>query len=246
MTEIPYSSSLPSPLNTKHQMIYNNKIMEFQIIRSQRRRKTSEISVVNGVIYLKTPLSTTIHDIESLVRRKANWIIQRLDEQNNPAISIRIPTYTNNSTLPYLGKNYPLKIVSCNYDSLEFSDAQFTIYTMKKNVKHIYERWLFNSALSVFVPIITKYSQILYVTPKKIFVKQLKSRWGSATYHNTINLNVHLMKAPLSVIEYVILHELCHLIERNHSGRFWKLVSDNMTDYKTQTKWLQINGSYLL
>ena len=149
--------------------------MEFQIIRSQRRRKTSEISVVNGVIYLKTPLSTTIHDIESLIRRKANWIIQRLDEQNNPAITIKMPTYTNNSTLPYLGKNYPLKIVSCNYNSLEFSDAQFTIYTIKKNVKHIYERWLFNSSLSVFVPLITKYSQILYVTPKKIFVKKLKT-----------------------------------------------------------------------
>ncbi len=245
MTATTYSCSFPS-LSSKHQIIYNNEVLEFRIIKSQRRSKTSEISVVNGIVYLKTPLSTTIHNIETLVKRKANWILQRLEEQNHPAISIRMPTYDNNSTLPYLGANYPLKIFSSNNHYLEFSGSQFIIYTNKKNIKNLYEQWLFDTALSIFDPLIMKYSQILNVVPKKVSVKKLKSRWGSATYNNTINLNIHLLKAPLGVIEYVILHELSHLIERNHSIRFWKIVSDNMIDYKTKIYWLRINGPYML
>lgn len=231
---------------SRHQIIHNNRILEFQIIRSSRRKKTSEISIVNGVICLKVPMSTTIHSIESLVTKKATWIQQKVKEQNDPNITIRVPTYSNNSTLPYLGKNYPLKIVDSNYHSFQFTNDQFTAYTKKKNIKRYYEQWLFGGAMNIFGPLISKYSQILKVKPKKILIKNLKSRWGSATYNNIINLNIHLLKAPLDVIEYVILHELSHLIEHNHSHRFWKLVSDNMRDYKAKISWLRKNGPYIL
>ena len=240
--------SLASPhlSSSRHQIIHNNRILEFQIIRSSRRKKTSEISIVNGVICLKVPMSTTINSIESLVTKKATWIQQRVKEQNDPNITIRVPTYSNNSTLPYLGKNYPLKIVDSNHHSFQFSNDQFTIYTKKKNIKRYYEKWLFSEAMTIFDPLISKYSQILKVKPKKILIKNLKSRWGSATYNNIINLNMHLLKAPLEIIEYVVLHELSHLIERNHSPRFWKLVADNMKDYRTKISWLKRNGPYIL
>lgn len=244
MTEILRLSSQMSC--SSHQMIHNNKVLEFQIIRSYRRKKTSEISVVNGRVCLKVPMDTSIHKIESLVTKKANWIQQRMDEQTDPDITIKVPTYSNNSTLPYLGKNYSLKIVECDYPSLEFSNDRFIIYAKKNNIKRFYEQWLYRVAMSIFNPLIERYSQILNVTPKKVLLKKLKSRWGSATYNNTINLNIHLLKAPLDVIEYVILHELSHLIERNHSPRFWKLVSENMEDYKTKRRWLRINGPYIL
>jgi predicted metal-dependent hydrolase len=101
-------------------------------------------------------------------------------------------------------------------------------------------------AYPIITPLIVKYSKLLNVSPKKILLKKLKSRWGSATYRNIINLNIHLLKAPLDVIEYVVLHELSHLIERNHSKRFWKIVSDNMCDYKIKIKWLKVNGPYII
>jgi len=244
MSEISYSS--PHSSSSRHQIIHKDKILEFQIVRSSRRKKTSEISIINGVVCLKVPLSTTINNIESLVRKKANWIQQKVEEQNNPNITIKVPTYTNNSTLPYLGKNFPLRIIKSNYHSFEFVNDQFTMFTKNKNIKWFYEQWLLKNALDIFDPLILKYSQILKVNPKKILLKNLKSRWGSATYNNIINLNIHLLKAPLDVIEYVILHELSHLIEHNHSPRFWKLVSDNMQDYKVKISWLRKNGSNIL
>ncbi len=244
MSEISNSSLHSS--SSKHQIIHKDKILEFQIVRSSRRKKTSEISIVNGVVCIKVPMSTTIHCIELLVTKKANWIQQKVDEQNNPNITIKMPTYVNNSTLPYLGKNCPLRIVKSNYHSFEFANDQFTIYTKKKSIKRVYELWLLRGAMDILDPMISKYSQILKVNPKKILLKNLKSRWGSATYSNVINLNIHLLKAPLDVIEYVILHELSHLIEHNHSPRFWKLVSDNMQDYKSKISWLRKNGPYIL
>lgn len=239
-------SSSPLVSSSSHKIVYNNKVLEFHVIRSYRRKKTSEISVVNGLVSLKVPMTTPIQEIESLITRKANWIQQRICEQNNPYITIKVPTYSTNSTLPYLGKNYPLKIIEYDLSLLEFSNDQFIIYTKKNNIKRLYEEWLYRMSLSIFNPLIERYSQILNVTPKKVLLKKLKSRWGSATHSNIINLNIHLLKAPIDVIEYVILHELSHLIERNHSHRFWKLVSDNMGDYKTKKRWLQINGPYMM
>lgn len=86
------------------------------------------------------------------------------------------------------------------------------------------------------------YASKLGVIPHNIVVKNLKSRWGSATKDNVINLNVDLLKAPRKVIDYVILHELCHLKIQNHSHRFWSLLRKFMPDYENQRRWLELNG----
>ena len=88
---------------------------------------------------------------------------------------------------------------------------------------------------------LTKFSKKLDLTPKKLNIKNLKSRWGSVTTDNTINLNVNLMKAPTSVIDYVILHELCHLKIKGHSYKFWQLLRKFMPRYEEQKLWLEQN-----
>jgi len=238
--------SVPSSFNLKHKIIYDNNVLEFQIIRTQRRRKTNEILIEYGNVSVRTSTSTSMKEIESLVSKKAKWILQKIKEQDNPDAVIKVPNYQNNSTLPYLGKNYRLRIIGYDSNLLSFSNNEFIIYTNRRNVKRIYEQWLFGMAYPIITPLIVKYSKLLNVSPKKILLKKLKSRWGSATYRNIINLNIHLLKAPLNVIEYVVLHELGHLIERNHSKRFWKIVSDNMNDYKSKIRWLKVNGSCII
>lgn len=238
--------SVPSSFNLKHKIIYDNNVLEFQIIRTQRRRKTNEILIKYGNVSVRTSTSTSMKEIESLVSKKAKWILQKIKEQDNPDAVIKVPNYQNNSTLPYLGKNYRLRIIGNDSNLLSFSNNEFIIYTNRRNVKRIYEQWLFGMAYPIITPLIVKYSKLLNVSPKKILLKKLKSRWGSATYRNIINLNIHLLKAPLNVIEYVVLHELSHLIERNHSKRFWQIVSDNMNDYKSKIRWLKVNGSCII
>lgn len=236
-----------------HSFVHNNSVLEFHIVRSYKRKKTSEILVQDGIVYLRTPFSTPLNEMETLLRKKSLWISKKVKEQTNPEITIKRAFYNNNSTLPYLGKNYPLTVIASEslskYKSKEyltFSNENFAIYSDRKNVRKVYEKWLFEQGPQVFSPLITKYSNIIGVSPKKILLKNLSSRWGSATFSRVINLNIHLLKAPTDVIEYVIIHELCHLLEHNHSSRFWKLVSNHMANYKTKVRWLKINGPLIL
>jgi predicted metal-dependent hydrolase len=229
----------------KHKIVYKNKEIEFNIIKTARR-KTSEIVIKYDDVFIRTPFSKSIHDIETLVKGKAEWILTKKKENEGKKPEIVLPTYKNNTTLPYLGKNIGLKIVKDDTDYLEFLNDEFMVHIKKSSVKTTYEKWLFSTSPAIFNPQIEKYSALLNVKPNKILVKRLKSRWGSTTFKGTINLNVNLIKAPVDVIEYVVLHEMGHLIEKNHSERFWKLIQKYMYNYSEKAKWLKINGINIL
>ena len=92
----------------------------------------------------------------------------------------------------------------------------------------------------------TAYCAELGIKPPQVIIKNLKNRWGSATKDNIINLNVNLLKAPENVIEYIILHELCHLKIKEPSHHFWDLLHKFMPDYQLHEGWLRINGSRLV
>ena len=229
----------------KHKIIYKNKEIEFKIIKTARK-KTSEITVKYDDVLIRAPFSKSIEDIEYLVKNKAEWILQKIKENVGKKPEIILPIYKNNTTLPYLGKNITLNIVKDENDFLEFLNDEFVMHVKKNRVKIIYEKWLFSISPTIFNVSVEKYSVLLNVRPKKIWIKNLKSRWGSTTFKGTINLNVHLIKAPIEVIEYVVLHEMGHLIEKNHSHRFWKIIKCHMFDYLDKIKWLKINGSNIL
>ena len=89
---------------------------------------------------------------------------------------------------------------------------------------------------------VAKLSKKVRMKPNKINIKDLKNRWGSATSDNTINLNLNLIKAPRTVIDYVIIHELCHLKMKGHSSKFWSMVQKYMPNYEDQRRWLEINN----
>lgn len=90
------------------------------------------------------------------------------------------------------------------------------------------------------------YSGLLHVAPQKIVFKKLKARWGSTTKNSIINLNVDLLKTPKAVIDYVVLHELCHMKIHDHSYRFWDLLRKFMPSYKLQKTWLEINNAKVI
>jgi predicted metal-dependent hydrolase len=98
----------------------------------------------------------------------------------------------------------------------------------------------------VFEDKVKKYSKRPEVRVKRIHIKNLKNRWGSLTKEGLINLNLNLLKAPEDVIEYIILHELCHLKIKEHSHHYWDLVYRFMPNYQDKIEWLKVNGGNLL
>ena len=94
--------------------------------------------------------------------------------------------------------------------------------------------------------LVARYAKEMDVSYEKVFVKAQKTRWGSCSSKGNINLNCMLMNTPAYVRKYVIIHELAHRKEMNHSERFWKVVADEMPEYKKAVKWLKKNGDSLI
>ena len=107
-------------------------------------------------------------------------------------------------------------------------------------------RQMADTAVCVIPPKVEKYAQILGVSYGRITIRSQRTRWGSCSSKGNLNFNCLLTQVPEQVMDYVIVHELCHRIEMNHSGRFWKLVEQIMPDYKTHRKWLKDNGNSLI
>lgn len=228
---------------------YGNKTVEYILIKS-KRRKTCEVIVDKNELTIRAPFDKPLIEVEGILNDKIKWISQKQKEiQINKAEIVR-PSFDNNSTLPYLGKNYDLNIIYDKYiteERIEFYNNIFRVYLnneenkSNKKLKSIYEDWLVFQANRIFKNKVSQYSKIIDIIPNRIVIKNLKNRWGSVTKNKTINLNVNLVKAPEDVIDYIIIHELCHFKIKGHSYQFWDYLKQFMSDYKQKIEWLSRN-----
>ena len=113
-------------------------------------------------------------------------------------------------------------------------------------LKRLYENWLREKGKGFFEDKVKKHCKKLGVIVKRIAVKNLRNRWGSLTKSGVINLNLNLIKAPEDVIDYIVLHEICHLKIKEHSHHYWDLVHRFMPNYQNKIEWLKVNGCDLI
>jgi predicted metal-dependent hydrolase len=232
---------------------YGTGIIDYSIVRS-RRRKTSEIIVDADNVIIRTPYDKSIEEVNEIIKRKANWIRTKQSEYKLASPEIVKPVFQEGSTLPYLGWNYPFRIVhdqkeNYNSKSVRLENGIFLISSKgpgvsRNHIKSLYEEWLLEKARFTFEQKTKAYCLVLGIKQSQVIIKNLKNRWGSATKDNVINLNVNLLKAPESVIDYIILHELCHLKIKEH--HFWDVLHKFMPDYQEKIEWLRINGIRLV
>jgi predicted metal-dependent hydrolase len=236
-------------IQKKGKLQYGTATISYYIIKS-KRVKTSEIIVDSDKVTIRTPLNKSLSDIQRIISGKAKWILRKQKEYKETIRQIIKPTYAKGSTLPYLGRNYPLKILKSQpeYD-IQLFHGEFTIKTKSSElsanttkIKTLYEDWLMEKAQSIFKRKVKEYSKKLDIKVQGIAIKRLKNRWGSMTKEGRINLNVNLLKAPEDVIDYIILHELCHLKIKEHSHHFWNLLHKFMPNYHDKIDWLNSNG----
>jgi len=226
---------------------FGNATISYSIIKSNRR-KTSQITVDKDSVVVRTPISKTTSEIKKMVDGKKKWIFRKqLEFQKQNSVILK-PSYLAGSKLPYLGRSLTLKILkNKKTESVRLKNNTIIVSlkskrSSKTQVKKIYQKWLMEKSSKLFETRISKISKKLKLKPRKIIIKNLKDRWGSATSDSTINLNMNLIKAPSSVIDYVILHELCHLKIKGHSYKFWQMVKRYMPNYEDQKRWLELNN----
>jgi predicted metal-dependent hydrolase len=238
-------------IHSKGKIQYGTMTIPYHIIKS-KRIKTSEIIVESDKVMIRTPLNKSQSDIEGIISGKASWILKKQKEYKETIPQIIKPTYEEGSTLPYLGRNYPIRILKNQPEyNIKFCDGEFTIEIKSSKaslakIKKLYEDWLIETAELVFKHKVDEYSKKLGVKVKKIIIKNLKNRWGSMTKEGSINLNVNLLKGPQDVLDYIILHELCHLKIKEHSHHYWGRIYKYMPDYQQKIDWLNVNANTMV
>ena len=218
---------------------YGSSTIEFELIYTNR--KTLGITVHPDLsVQVKAPLDASREKIFEKVEKRAAWIL----EQRRYFLALQPSRvkylYKSGETHYYLGRQYRLKIVEGKAEEVRYKGRYLHIETMNKapqHVKQLLDNWYRERAKIKFAqyaePLIERFKKY-DVEPKELYVQRMKYRWGSCTAEGNIILNPKLVKAPIACIEYVIIHELCHLVHRNHTKAFYALQSREMPDWE---KW---------
>lgn len=219
-------------------------IIEYQIKYSNR--KTLNISVERDRnIIVRAPHCLTPEKIDKIVQSKRQWIKEKLNHAQKYPLVSESKEFVSGETLMYLGKNYQLLVVDEEFDGIEF-DQRFKISKVNQpKANELFKKWYLKQALIKIEPLATKYAKSLGVQYNQFKTSEMKYRWGSCTPANNIIFNWRIIKAPMYVLEYLVAHELVHLIENNHTPRFWNILSIQVPNYEKAKNWLKKNGQLL-
>lgn len=197
-------------------------------------------------LIVKAPLGTEDATIATAIEQKKLWIYEKLNHPSKYKKHINPKRLITGETFEYLGRNYKLKIISDeDLKGLQFKNRFYITEKERTNGRELFKNWYLKKAKEKLIPKITYYANQLGVEYNQVLISDLKYRWGSCTIKNNLNFNYRLIKAPHHVIDYIIVHELTHLIEPNHSPRFWNLVEITFPKHKEAREWLNLNGQKL-
>ena len=238
-----------------------NSKQGYQIRRSQRARR-ARIVVTADKVEIVAPLRMPEKQIQQFLRTKLDWIESaknKVQQHVDSIASVAPEIYKQGAMIPYQGKQYKLQIKAGQEKQIIIAFAQTFIAYVPENLhktlkhadlsEHIRRAlvvWMGQAAVKQAEKITDIYAPLYQLTPRSITIKTQKSRWGSCGIHDDINLNWLLILAPAEVFEYVVIHELCHIDQRNHSAAFWALVARHCPDYQQQRLWLKKNGASLM
>ena len=216
---------------------FGSKRINFRLEYSDR--KSLGITVKPDLdVLVRAPMDTAMDKIKEKLRKKAPWILK----QQSFFLSFHPKTparkYVSGETHLYLGRQYRLKIEVCELESVKLKGKFIEISTPDKGrAEALLKGWYYNGAKTKFHAIakglINKFEKYK-VEPSAMILRDMPTRWGSCTAQGKIILNPELIKAPKGCIEYVIIHELCHLIHHDHTQKFIDLQTREMPDWE---KW---------
>lgn len=222
-----------------HQINFGSRSIEFRV--EYRERKTFRIKVYSDTrVEVLAPSAASEEQVLEKTRLKAPWILKQIDYFKTYQPGTPPRRFVSGETHLYLGRQYRLKIVPDTKDVVKAYRGQLWIHSRKPKpeaLKLQLDKWykekaelVFTELLQEVLPKFTRYE----ISVSNLSIRSMSKRWGSCTSAGKIILNSELIKAPKGCIEYVIIHELCHLVHRNHTKAFHDLQSKMLPDWR---KW---------
>ena len=225
----------------------NKSTIKYQLIQSNRKTIVISISA-DGNITVKAPRHLGAEEIAELVQLKSRWIEKKLTEQKRMNQNWTPKKYIDGETFLYLGKSHTLlRIIDHKYKKPVVKlEGDFLIVMAgdsdQSQLKQSVELWYRTQAKKVIPERVKEYSQYIEETFETIRIKDQKKRWGSCSSKGNLNFNWRLIMAPVQILDYVVVHELCHLKHMDHSKAFWNHVADILPNHQECRKWLKDYG----
>lgn len=226
---------------------YGTEKIEFTVKFS--RRKTILIKIeAPSIITVVAPEGTSLERILETVKLKSKWIIKKLFEIKEIEYRKRDKEYVNGESFIYMGRNYSLQIIydeEIKIPETKLFRGKFYIYTNTKDeniIKKALENWYKDKAKKKVEERIKYYQPNFDIKPKKVVIKNQQKRWGSCNMEHELRFNWRSIMAPSSILDYIVVHEMCHMVHMNHSKEFWNLVKSVLPDYEQRKELLKNNG----
>jgi hypothetical protein len=215
-----------------------------EIIRSKRHSFSLEVKP-DGRLIVRAPEAATDKQVKAIVAQKTAWIVQTRSKVAKRFPTARPKTFTPGDIFWYLGKQYPLRLTARKRPPLELDSVFLLSRSAQDRAKAVFIQWYREETRQITHSLIDKYVKQYGFKVNQITITSARTRWGSCSGRNNLNFTYRLSMAPLHVIEYVVVHELSHLKERNHSSAFWQEVNKIWPNYQQDRKWLKQNGALL-
>lgn len=232
-----------------------HRTVSYKVRHSKRARYVNFKIDLHDGLEIVIPHGLEVDNLDELLHERRTWILKhmrRLDHLREASER----QFTQGEQIPYLGDDYVLDIVpkangkrstvarQAEYIRVRLQ-AGLRPHEQPEAVKAALESW-YRAQAKIYIPQrVREIAQALNYEYKKISIRGQKTRWGSCSTQGNLNFNYRLMLAPPAAIDYVIVHELCHLDEMNHSPRFWALVADAFPQYRYWRRWLKENSQKL-
>ena len=219
-------------------IIINNNVINYKLMFKNKKNLSIKLDS-KGELIVYSPLNISLEYIEKILRSKEKWIISNINKIKNSCIN------NNYNKIYFLGSEFISKIEISNSDDIYIENDTIVIKT--KNLENDYivgllSGWYKSQANTIIKERVDNLATKCSLLPSRVLIKNQKSRWGSCNSKKEIRLNWRLILMPYYVIDYIIIHELCHIKHMNHSKDFWNLLEKYDSNYKNAEVWLKENG----
>ncbi|MDP1679279.1 MAG: SprT family zinc-dependent metalloprotease [Candidatus Nitrotoga sp.] len=219
-------------------------------LKRTSRRRSIGLRIDNHGLTVNMPLRASEKWLHDVLQDKAHWVVKKLE--NWQARKPIAPQWRDGQSLFFIGEVLTLRVVVSLFATPPLlNGAQLFVHvtddTNQALIEQTVTQWYQREAKSLFKECVAHYAPLMNVTPRMVKLSSARTQWGSCTTRGDVRLNWQLIKMPLHLIDYVVVHELAHLIEMNHSAAFWQVVEIACSDYakrRRELKQWQISSSW--
>ncbi len=215
----------------------------YKLVRSKRRTLALVVER-DGTLTVRAPLRMAESEVRRFVEAKSDWIKRKQAEAAKEAV---VPhRFVDGEAFPFLGKAIPLRLVPDPAPALVMDGECFRLSRSRQpDARALLVAWYRAQARKIIAERLKHLACSHNVKPTGLRISSARTRWGSCSRKGTLSFTWRLVMAPPEVVDYVIVHELAHLREMNHSRAFWELVGAMLPDYKQRRAWLKKNSALL-